>query len=331
MWKFIVRRICLAVVIIICGAFIIYGVMRCMPTSFVEGLARQRAAESATTGGASYEEWLEKLNEAYHMNDGVVGGYLNWLGNVLKGDFGESWKYGVPVTQKFNDVIWYSVVLNVITLILQVAICIPLGIQAASHQYSGFDYGITVFAMLCISLPTFFLATVLKYIFAVKLGWFDLYGIVGRYYDQLDQWGKMLDMTKHMFLPVLTLTMLNIGGLTRYTRTNMLEVLNADYIRTARAKGLSEKVVINRHAFRNTLIPLVSYMSYLVPSLFSGSMITETLYQIPGIGYIAYDAMVAGDLPFTMFYSVFGLVLTQVSLMLADIMYAVVDPRVRVN
>ena len=324
MWKFIVRRICLALVIIVCGAFIIYSVMRCMPTSFVEGLARQRAAASATTGGASYEEWLEKLNEAYHMNDGVVTGYLNWLGNVLKGDFGESWKYGVAVTQKFNDVIWYSVVLNIITLILQVAICIPLGIQAARHQYSGFDYGITVFAMLCISLPTFFLATVLKYIFAVKLGWFDLYGIVGRYYDQLDKWGKML-------LPVLTLTMLNIGGLTRYTRTNMLEVLNADYIRTARAKGLSEKVVINRHAFRNTLIPLVSYMSYLVPSLFSGSMITETLYQNPGIGYIAYDAMVAGDLPFTMFYSVFGLVLTQISLMLADIMYAVVDPRVRVN
>ena len=302
-----------------------------MPTSFVEGLARQRAAASATTGGASYEEWLEKLNEAYHMNDDVFTGFANWLGNVLKGDFGESWKYGMSVTEKFNDVIWYSVVLNVVTLILQVAICIPLGIQAARHQYSGFDYGITVFAMLCISLPTFFLATVLKYVFAVKLGWFDLYGIVGRYYEQLDGWGKAMDMLKHMVLPTLTLTMLNIGGLTRYTRTNMLEVLNADYIRTARAKGLSEKVVINRHAFRNTLIPLVSYMSYLVPSLFSGSMITETLYQIPGIGYIAYDAMVAGDLPFTMFYSVFGLVLTQISLMLADIMYAVVDPRVRVN
>ena len=331
MWKFIVRRIGLAINIILCGSFIIYGVMRCMPTSFVEGLARQRAAASATTGGASYEEWLEKLNEAYHMNDDVFTGFTNWLLNVMKGDFGESWKYGMPVTEKFNDVIWYSVVLNVVTLILQVAICIPLGIQAARHQYSGFDYGITVFAMLCISLPTFFLATVLKYIFAVKLGWFDLYGIVGRYYEQLTPMGKVLDMLKHMVLPTLTLTMLNIGGLTRYTRTNMLEVLNADYIRTARAKGLSEKVVINRHAFRNTLIPLVSYMSYLVPSLFSGSMITETLYQIPGIGYIAYDAMVAGDLPFTMFYSVFGLVLTQISLMLADIMYAVVDPRVRVN
>ena len=265
------------------------------------------------------------------MNDGVLEGYVNWLGNVVRGDFGDSWFYGVPVTQKFGDVIWYSVVLNIITIFLEILICIPLGIQAARNQYGKFDYGIMIFAMLCISLPTFFLATVLKYIFAIKLNWFDLYGIVGRYYDQLSGWGKCLDMAKHMFLPVLTLCMLNIGSLTRYTRTNMLEVLNADYIRTARAKGLSEKVVINRHAFRNTLIPLVSYLSYLVPSLFSGSMITETLYQIPGIGYISYDAMVAGDLPFTMFYSVFGLVLTQVSLMLADIMYAVVDPRVRVN
>ena len=122
-----------------------------------------------------------------------------------------------------------------------------------------------------------------------------------------------------------------LAVIARMTRSAMLEVLREDYIRTARAKGLSERVVINRHAFRNTLIPLVSYMSYLVPALFSGSMITETLYQIPGIGYISYDAMVAGDLPFTMFYTVFLLVLTQVSLMLADIMYAVVDPRVRVN
>ena len=302
-----------------------------MPTSYVESLARQRAAASATTGGASYQEWLQILNEAYHMNDGIIVGFFNWLGGVIQGDFGISWMYGISVTQKFGDVIWYSVVLNVITLIIEVAVCLPLGIRAARKQYSGFDYGITIFAMLCISLPTFFLATVLKYIFAVKLGWFDLYGIVGRYYTQLSSWGKFMDMAKHMFLPVLTLSMLNVGGLTRYTRTNMLEVLNADYIRTARAKGLSEKTVINRHAFRNTMIPLVSYMSYLVPSLFSGSMITETLYQIPGIGYIAYDAMVAGDLPFTMFYSVFGLVLTQVSLMLADVMYAVVDPRVRVN
>ncbi|QUA52787.1 ABC transporter permease [Aristaeella lactis] len=331
MWKFIVRRVFLAIVIVVLGSFIIYGVMRAMPTSFVEAMARQRAAASATTGGPTYQEWLEQLNESYEMNTNIFTGFVRWLGRVIHGDFGDSWKYGVPVIQKFQEVIWHSVALNFVTIILEVLICIPLGIKAARHQYSGFDYGITVFAMLCISLPTFFLATLLKFGFAVKLGWFDLYGMVGRFHEQLSQGGKILDIIHHMFLPVLTLAMLNIGGLTRYTRTNMLEVLNADYIRTARAKGLPEKTVINRHAFRNTLIPLVSYMSYLIPSLFSGSMITETLYQIPGIGYIAYDAMVAGDLPFTMFYSVFGLILTQISLMLADIMYAVVDPRVRVN
>jgi peptide/nickel transport system permease protein len=134
-----------------------------------------------------------------------------------------------------------------------------------------------------------------------------------------------------MVLPILTLAMLSVGGLMRYTRTSMLEVLSSDYIRTARAKGLSENVVINKHAFRNTLIPLISYMSYMLPDLFAGSMITETLFQIPGIGYIAYQAMVAGDIPFTMFYLVFLILLTQVSLICADILYAVVDPRVRVN
>jgi peptide/nickel transport system permease protein len=117
----------------------------------------------------------------------------------------------------------------------------------------------------------------------------------------------------------------------RYTRANMLEVLNADYIRTARAKGLPERLVMNRHAFRNTLLPLISYSSYLLPTMFGGAMITETLFQIPGIGYIAYQAMTQGDIPFTMFYLVFILVLTQVGLILADIAYALADPRVRIN
>ena len=142
---------------------------------------------------------------------------------------------------------------------------------------------------------------------------------------------KIMDIGYHMVLPIVTLMMLSIGGLMRYTRTNMLEVLNSDYIRTARAKGLSEKVVINKHAFRNTLIPLVSYMSYLLPVMFGGALITETLFQIPGIGYISYQAIVRGDIPFAMFYTTFLIVLTQVSLIIADIMYALVDPRVRAN
>jgi peptide/nickel transport system permease protein len=138
-------------------------------------------------------------------------------------------------------------------------------------------------------------------------------------------------MAVHLILPVLTLTMLSIGGIMRYTRTNMLEVLNADYIRTARAKGLPERKVINRHAFRNTLIPLVTLMSGLLPSMFGGAMITETMYKIPGIGYTSYQSIIQGDIPFAMFYTAFILILTLISLILTDIMYAVVDPRVRIN
>jgi len=326
--KFVLKRIFLAILIILFGSFIVYAVIRALPTSYVETIARQRAQ---LPGSKSYAEWLEQLNALFRLDTDIFTGYMGWLSDAIKGNFGDSWAYNVPVTQKFKDVIWYSFALNIITFVFQTVIAIPLGITAARKQYSKTDYGITFFALLGISLPSFFLSTILKYIFCIKLGWFDLYGIVGRYHEQLDTFGKILDMTKHLILPVFVLTMLNVGGLMRFTRTNMLEVLNSDYIRTARAKGLPEKTVIHKHAFRNTLIPLVSYMSYLIPSMFSGSMITETLWQIPGIGYISFGAMTQGDIPFTMFYNVFLITLTQVSLLIADIMYAVVDPRVRVN
>ncbi len=237
----------------------------------------------------------------------------------------------MPVTEKFSEVIGISLVVNVITFFVQILIAIPLGILAARKQYSPTDYAITIFALMGISLPTFFLATILKYVFSIQLGWFPLYGLTGRFYTTMSPFEQLLDQAYHMVLPIVTLTMLSVGGLMRYTRTNMLEVLNSDYIRTARAKGLPENVVINKHAFRNTLIPLVTTLSGILPGMFTGSQITETMYQIPGIGYIAYQAMIRGDIPFAMFYLTFILLLTQVSLLVADIMYAVVDPRIRVN
>lgn len=328
MSKFIVRRLALAIVIILLGSLTVYSVIRCLPTSYVESVARQNSTQP---GGKSYSEALAELNEKYNVNSNLFSGYYSWLSSAIRGDFGDSWIYNKPVTAKFADVIWYSVVLNIVTFILQTVVAIPLGIIAARKQYGRADYAITVFALLGISLPSFFLATLLKYVFSIQLGWVDLYGMVGRMHDQLSPMGQFWDMSAHMILPVITLTMLSIGGLMRYTRTNMLEVLNADYIRTARAKGLSERKVINRHAFRNTLIPLITYMSYLLPNMFAGSLITETMFQIPGIGYISYGAMVKGDIPFTMFYSVFLIILTQLSLLTADITYAMVDPRVRVN
>lgn len=328
MTKFIVRRLILGLFIVFFGALVAYAVVRSLPTSFVERMARQL---SALPGAKSYSELIEQLNSMYGLDGTVLEGFFRWFGYAIRGEFGYSWKYTQPVVDKFNSVIWYSVIINVLTFVLQAVICIPLGILAARKQYSATDYTVTVIALMGISLPSFFLATLLKYVFSIKLGWFDLYGIVGRMHEQMTSWQQMLDIAHHMVLPVLTLMILSIGGLMRYTRTNMLEVLNADYIRTARAKGLSERVVINKHAFRNTLIPLISYASYLLPSMFGGSMITETLFQIPGIGYISYQAITQGDIPFTMFYILFIEVLTQFSLIIADILYAVADPRVRAN
>lgn len=328
MRKFLIRRLILGIFIVIFGSLIVYAVVRCLPMSYVENIARQRSMQP---NSKSYTEWLEQLNVYYGMDKGIPEGFVHWLGQAVQGQFGDSWQFTVPVTQKFGEVIWYSVVLSAITFVIEFACAIPLGILAARKQYSKADYAVTVFAMMGISLPTFFLASCLKYIFAIKLQWFDLYGIVGRYHEQMSGFGQFLDIAWHYVLPVVTLGMLSIGGLMRYTRTNMLEVLNSDYIRTARAKGLPEKTVINKHAFRNTLIPLVSYMSYLLPSMFGGALITETLFQIPGIGWTSYQALIGGDIPFTMFYMAFMIILTQISLLLADIMYAVVDPRVRAN
>jgi len=329
MRTFILRRLILGIFITFFGAMVVYAVVRSLPTSYVETIARQRSTNPLST--KTYQEWMDQLNVVYGLNIGIIPGFFGWIGNAVQGNFGGSWHFGIPVTEKFSQVIWYSVILNVVTFFVQIFISIPLGNIAARKQYSKTDYAITVFALMGISLPTFFLATILKYVFAIKLGWFDLYGLTGRFFTSMTPFQQAVDIGYHMILPIVTLTMLSIGGLMRYNRTNMLEVLNSDYIRTARAKGLSEKVVMNKHAFRNTLIPLVSYMSYLLPAMLGGSLITETLFQIPGIGYISYQAIIRGDIPFAMFYTTFLILLTQISLIVADLMYAVVDPRVRAN
>lgn len=327
MRKFIVKRILLSVFILFCVTFIIYALLRCLPSSYVENMAMQL---SQSPGAKPYEEWLAQLNASYGLDKDIIPGYLTWLSDAVRGEFGDSWKYTVPVTQKFGEVIWISFIMGAIAFVFELIIAIPLGVIAATKQYSRVDYAVTAGALVGISLPTFFFATILKLVFSVKLGWFDLYGLVGRDYAQLDSMGKLLDKANHLVLPIVTLVIVSVGSLMRYTRTNMLEVLNSDYIRTARAKGLSEKKVIYEHAFRNTLIPLVTIIGGSLPGLFSGALITETLYSIPGIGFTSYEAMLAGDIPFFMFYMTFLAILTLAGNLISDILYAVVDPRVRI-
>ena len=328
MLKFIVKRVLMSIVILFFVAMIIYGIMRCMPTSFVENMARQKASRP---GGGSYQEWLDKLNAIYHMDGSPVTGFFAWLGQAIQGNFGESWVYNIPVTEKFTRVIGYSFALGAVSFVLQMVIAIPLGIVAARKQYSKTDYAVSFFALLGISLPTFFFATLLKWVFSIKLGWFDLFGMVDRMHETMTPIQQFLDIVKHFVLPTVTLTLVSVGSMMRYTRTNMLEVLNSDFIRTARAKGPSESRVINYHAFRNTLIPIVTIVGGSLPGLFAGAQITETLFQIEGIGYVSYSAMIKGDIPFSMFYMLFMAILTLLGTLLADIFYAVVDPRVRVN
>ena len=328
MRKYIIKRILISIVILFFVAFIIYALMRCLPTSYIENMARQKSMQP---GSKSFEDWMEQLTAMYNMDKGIFYGFFAWLGQMLRGEFGDSWFYTVPVIQKFNSSIWVSFWMGLVAMVLELIIAIPLGVIAATKQYSKTDYTISVLALAGISLPTFFFASLLKLLFSVKLGWFDLFGLTGRNYEQLNAMGQFLDKAHHLVLPIITLVVISVGSLMRYTRTNMLEVLNADYIRTARAKGLDERTVIYHHAFRNTLIPLVTIVGGSLPGLFSGALITETLYSIPGIGYTSYQAMVGGDIPFSMFYLTFLAILTLAGNLISDILYAVVDPRVRIS
>ncbi len=327
MKKYIITRLLWSVVILGIVAFLLYVLMRSLPTSYLEQIARQKSQQP---GSRTFEEWMQQLSATYGMDKGIIPGFVAWLAKAVRLDFGDSWKYTIPVTQKFVQVVSISFWISLIVMILEVVISIPLGIIAATKQYSMADNVISIVALAGISLPTFFLASLLKLIFAVNLKWFDLNGLVSRNHDFLSPAGQRWDIAMHLVLPIMTLTIASVGAYMRFIRTNMLEVLNSDYIRTARAKGLSERRVVFHHAFRNTLITLVTIWGSSLPALFSGAMITEQLFSIPGIGYTSYQAMVSGDIPFSMFYLVFIAILTLIGNLLTDILYAVVDPRVRI-
>ena len=330
MLKYILKRLGLAVLILLGVSLIIYVLVRCMPVSFIEG----KIAEMNQGGATIPEETVESMKKLYGLEDdsfvGILKGYVNWLGKLVQFDFGTSFKYGSPVIEVIRDHMGVSFAIAFVAVILEFLIAIPLGITAATHQYSARDYVVTVLVMIGISLPAFFFGQVLKDLFANKLGLFPPSGMTDAS-QSYTGFALLLDYLKHMFIPVLTVVILSIGGRMRMTRTNMLEVMNSDYIRTARAKGLGEGKVVYKHAFRNTLIPLVTSLAGLLPSLFSGAIITEQVFDLPGIGNVAYKAMIVADIPFIMGYNMFLALLSVLGVLLADLMYAVVDPRVKLT
>jgi len=330
MFKYIAKRIAYSIFILIGVSMIIYFLIRLMPVDFI-----QSKINAINQGGATVsEETVKAMYEMYGLGDdsfmGILSGYWNWLKELAQLNLGTSFVYGIPVAQVIVEHMGISFAIALIATVFEFMIAIPLGITAATHQYSIRDYVVTVLVMIGISLPSFFFGQMLKSVFSLKLGWFPVSGLVDATASYTGI-SLLIDYARHCFIPILTIVILSIGARMRMTRTNMLEVLNSDYIRTARAKGLKESVVINKHAFRNTLIPLVTSLAGLLPSLFSGAIITEQVFDLPGIGNIALDAMNRGDIPFIMGYNMFLAVLSVMGVLLADLMYAVVDPRVKLE
>ena len=335
MAKYILKRLLISVAILFFVMLAIYTLMYSLPGGYVQAKAMEQAMRPGNL--KSYDELLAEMQARYGLDKGIIGGFFYYLGSVFTSGFGDSWYHTVPVTQVFHNTIWNSFILGLVSFIAEMLIAIPLGVLAARKQYSKTDYTVTVVSLIGISLPTFFTASLLKLVFAIDLGWFELGGmhdarlVADHLKGEITDFAFFMDGVAHFILPSVTLIIVSIGGLMRYTRTNMLEVLNADYIRTARAKGVAESKVISKHAFRNTLIPLVTMIGGMLPGLFAGALITETLFSIDGIGYASYNAMVGGDIPFTMFYLTFMAILTLLGNLLSDIGYALVDPRVRLE
>ncbi|MGM9645215.1 MAG: ABC transporter permease [Eubacteriales bacterium] len=368
MLKYIIKRIMLSVLILFGVSLIIYVLVRIQPgDNFIRSKYSMQLAQDNT---GEIEKQVQAMEATYGLDVSPIVGYWRWLGNVLQGDWGNSFIFSVdsgkrelyytytddtgqtqtvqyydesevpdgattfekPIATSSVIYIIYSksgisFLISLVATIFEFIIAIPLGIISATKQYGVLDYTVTVIAMMGISLPTFFLGALLLKFFSIELGWFPYAGLT----DPNSGLPTFIDNLWHLVLPLTTLIILSIGGLMRYTRTNMLEVLNADYIRTARAKGLSEHTVIYKHAFRNSLIPIVTMLAGILPSLFGGAMITETVFSIDGIGKAAYKAVTQGDIPFIMAYNMFLSALTVIGTLLSDLMYAVVDPRVKIG
>lgn len=330
MVKYIIKRILLALLILLGVSVILYFLVRLMPVDYFES-----KFATAMANGSMTEEDLIHIKALYGLDDnsflGILKGYWSWLTGFLRGDMGKSFKYEKDVSMVIGEKMGISFGIAFVSLILELIIAIPLGIKCAVNQYGKLDYTVTVLCMIGMAFPSFFLGNLLIKWLAVDLGWFDPMG--GLISSNLPQGVSgvtvFFDMLWHLILPVSVFVILNIGSIMRYTRTNTLEVLNADYIRTARAKGLSEGTVIYKHVFRNTLIPLITMLTFTLPTLFGGAMITETVFGLPGIGAAAYSALEVGDIPLIMGYNMFLAVLTVIGVLLSDLMYAVVDPRVK--
>ncbi len=362
MTTFIIRRLIQSVVLLFFVSILIYIILNIVPGGPFDmlKLSNPRLGQSHIDRLNSLldldkpllpGQYCPKVAGAQQPCRFDQGRYIRWLGKVVQGDLGKSWtlKPGVSVLSLIGDRLPYTLLLMGISTFLAILLAVPIGIFSAVKQYSVADYAVTATAFFGISMPTFWTGLMSVAIFAVSLGWFPTSGVrtAGMEGDVIEALGRIFtfgrlhpelagkigptiaDGLKHVALPALVLTYFNMAGWVRYTRTSMLEVLRQDYMRTARAKGLKERVVILKHGLRNALIPLITLMALTIPSLFAGAIITETIFSWPGMGRMQIDAIAGVDWPVVQGLLVIEAFLLIFSNLLADIMYAVVDPRIQ--
>ncbi len=322
MKQFIIRRLLQSIPTIIGASIVIFLVFSLAPGDFITG----KFSEDPTMT----PERLAELKALYGLEGTLPERYISWMGGILSGDLGESFSHRRSVPDVINTFVWNSFLIAISVTVLQWMIAGIVGVFAALKQYSIYDSLITLFVFIFWSFPTFFFGLLLLKWFAVDYKIFPLGGMIttGMNYEGL---AHVWDVIKHLALPVITLTLLGMGSLTRYIRTNMLEVIRQDYVRTARAKGLKERVVIFKHALRNALLPLITLMALELPGLFGGAIITEKIFNWPGIGQVVLNGIFVRDYPLIMGFTLLIAVITLLANILADVLYGVADPRIRLK
>ncbi|MEI6609853.1 MAG: ABC transporter permease [Deltaproteobacteria bacterium] len=277
-------------------------------------------------------EMKERLKNMYELDKPVHEQYWSWLKKLSRGDLGISFSSDHrPVTAKIMERLPITIILEFLSLIIIIAIAVPIGVLSAVHQDSIFDKVTGVLVFIGFAVPTFWLALLLMIFFGIHLGWLPISGLRSLNYEYLTPWAQFVDLIKHLVLPVFISAFGGLAGLSRYMRANMLEVIRQDYIMTARAKGLSERDVIYKHALRNALLPAITILGLSIPGLIGGSVIFETIFAIPGMGQLFYMSVMARDYPTVMGILLIGAILTLLGNLIADISYALADPRIRIR
>lgn len=319
MTAYITRRILQTLVVIVLLSYVCFYLMTLMPGDPVDMMVASNPKITA--------EDIQRLKSLYGLDQPSYVRYYHWMSSVLQGDLGYSRTYRVPVQELMGPRLWNTFVLSCASLTLSLLIAVPLGIISALNPGSKTDYTVNFFSFAGISIPSFWLAIVLIIIFAVKFPLLPAGGTqtIG---EEAGFWTNFFDRTKYLILPVLSLAIQQIGRFSRFTRSAMLEAMRNDFIRTAKAKGLGRNVVIWRHAFRNALIPLITILALSFSGLFSGAILTETVFAYQGVGKLVYDSIIGNDYNVAMVSFVISVSMVLLMNLIADLAYGFVDPRI---